>query len=315
MNLAWDWDQLNAVPSAGNCNPTWFTVDTKGTSTFCEVRDGSGFTTRHNVVIRIDRVAPNVGALPGRPPDHAGWFNHPVKVTFGGSDATSGVAGCTSATHEGTEGEGVLVSGSCMDFAGNVGTGAFALNYDATRPREPGLRATPGNRRVRLRWSLPPDATAVEVLRLGPQAELLHQGAGGTLVDRRLRNGVRHRYRVVAIDQAGNRTPTQTSATPTTYPLLSPAAGAHLREPPLLQWKRVEGATHYNVQLFRDSRKILSRWPRLTRFQLTRSWRFAGKRRRLVPGVYTWYIWPAFGRRADQRYGDVLGVRRFTMTR
>jgi hypothetical protein len=283
---------------------------------FCEVRDTATLQrTRHTLTIRIDRVAPSVGALPERPPDHEGWFNHPVKVTFGGTDATSGVAGCTSETYGGPEGEGVLVSGSCLDFAGNAGSGAFALNYDASPPGEPRLRATPGNRRVRLRWSLPADAATVEVLRLGPRPKLLHRGAGGTLLERRLRNGVRRRYRVVAIDRAGNRTSNQTSATPTTYPLLTPAAGGRLREPPLLQWKRVKGARYYNVQLFRDSRKILTRWPRVTRLQLTRSWRFAGRRRRLVPGTYTWYVWPGFGRRAERRYGAVLGSRTFTITR
>ncbi|HSK17065.1 MAG TPA: hypothetical protein VK915_12985 [Gaiellaceae bacterium] len=36
--------------------------------------------------------------------------------------------------------------------------------------------------------------------------------------------------------------------------------------------------------LWRDDRKILSRWPTVSRFPLERAWRFGGEARRLVRG-------------------------------
>ena len=74
------------------------------------------------------------------------------------------------------------------------------------------------------------------------------------------------------------------------------------------------GATYYNVQLFRDGKKILSAWPSSTSIRLDRSWRFGGKAQRLEPGRYRWYVWPGFGKRTANRYGKLLGTRTFVVT-
>ena len=85
MSLSWDWNGLEAVPSAGKCTPTSFTTDTKGTTTFCEVEEtATNQKTRHTLTIHIDRAPPAVTATPSRPPDHRGWFNHPVGISFTG---------------------------------------------------------------------------------------------------------------------------------------------------------------------------------------------------------------------------------------
>jgi hypothetical protein len=93
--------------------------------------------------------------------------------------------------------------------------------------------------------------------------------------------------------------------------LLSPPPGARVPGPPLLAWRAVRRATFYNVQLYRNGRKILTTWPNRPRVALRRSWRHNGRTFRLRPGVYTWLVWPAFGTRAVPRYGRLLGQSSF----
>jgi hypothetical protein len=81
--------------------------------------------------------------------------------------------------------------------------------------------------------------------------------------------------------------------------------------PPRLQWRRVKGASYYNVQLYRGARKILSTWPRSTHLQLGMSWKFHGRLMHLAAGNYDWYAWPGFGRRARHRYGHLIVHGRF----
>ena len=84
---------------------------------------------------------------------------------------------------------------------------------------------------------------------------------------------------------------------------------------PVLRWRIVAGARYYNVQLFRGARKVLSAWPVRARLRVHRTWRYGGVRRRLAPGVYRWYVWPGYGRRAAHRYGALVGTRRFVVVR
>jgi hypothetical protein len=266
----------------------------------------------------IDRTPPQVVAMqPSRPADYGGWFNHPVAVGFRGADATSGVRSCSSAVYGGPDGAGVALAGTCTDVAGNTGSGSFRLNYDATPPASAEVRAVPGNRRMALRWAMPADATSMQVARITGDGspDLVYQGAGGGFTDRRLRNGRRYRYLVTSIDRAGNRARARASGVPTSLPLLSPAKGAHVGQPPLLLWKAVRRARYYNVQLYKGRRKILTRWPRGEQLQLGKSWRFAGRKRKLRPGTYDWFVFPGFGERSKHRYGKLLGSSTFTVKR
>ena len=88
------------------------------------------------LTVKIDATAPtNVAGTPARQPDSNGWYNHAVAVTFAGQDATSGIASCTQgASYSGPDSATASVAGTCTDNAGNVGTGSFALKYDATKP-------------------------------------------------------------------------------------------------------------------------------------------------------------------------------------
>jgi hypothetical protein len=320
VNVKWFHPEASAF-EPGTC--TWQTLvsDTPGTRLWCVAWEDpreSGETPA-SVVIRIDQTAPSVsGAVADRPPDHGGWFNRPVSLSFRGSDATSGVASCSAATYAGPDGAGVHVSGTCQDVAGNVGSGSFALNYDATPPPAPSVDALPGNHRVALRWSTSQDSQAEVVRHDGDAAPVvLYRGPGGSFTDRGLRNQRRYRYSVSLIDQAGNRSSSLTSAVPTAGKLLLPARGERVKivRVPLLVWKRVRKASYYNVQIFRGRTKVLSTWPRQPRFRLKRRWRFGGRSYRLVPGKYCWYVWPGYGKRSKRDYGTRLGRSCFRIVR
>jgi hypothetical protein len=326
VTVHWGWNTSLAVYFAGECVPNpdpavTFTGDAGTRETWCEVESKTtpGLRTKHTVALHIDKTPPTVTAAAERPPDYGGWFNHPVHVAFTGSDATSGVASCSGATYVGPDGAGARVAGTCQDVAGNVGSGSFSLNYDATPPPPPVVDALPGDNRVALEWSTSPDSQA-EVLRDPPgdaPARVIYQGPGGSFTDRGLKNGQRYRYLVSLIDQAGNRAPGTASAVPTSGKLLLPAKGERIRavQVPLLVWKRVKKADYYNVQVFRGGTKILSSWPRRTQFQMQRRWRFGGKRYRLVAGKYCWYVWPGFGKRSERDYGKRLGRSCFRILR
>lgn len=93
--------------------------------------------------------------------------------------------------------------------------------------------------------------------------------------------------------------------------LFAPPARAVITGPTTLAWRAVARARFYNVQVYRNGRKILSAWPTRPRFLLRRSWRHEGRTFRLRPGVYTWLVWPAFGTKAVPGYGRLLGRSSF----
>jgi hypothetical protein len=133
-----------------------------------------------------------------------------------------------------------------------------------------------------------------------------------------------HTFEVRSIDRAGNIDTSPAvrrwtiavvrRAASAASALLAPRTGARVAAPPLLAWRRVARASYYNVQLFRGRVKVLSTWPTHTRFQLRARWTYMGRQRKLSPGVYRWYVWPAYGPARAHRYGRLLGQSRFTVT-
>jgi hypothetical protein len=61
--------------------------------------------------------------------------------------------------------------------------------------------------------------------------------------------------------------------------------------------------------------KVLSVWPTGNSFVLKTTWKYAGVRHRLKPGVYRWYVWPGFGARKDANYGPLMGSSSFVVAR
>jgi hypothetical protein len=215
------------------------------------------------------------------------------------------------------------------------GGGPALPKPDATPPDNvANLSARAGNGSVVLSWKLPKNADFdhVTVSRSSPaSADLgtrVYTGKATKYTDKGLTNDVEYRYVVVSFDKTGNRSVgLAILATPLALKLIRPLDGATVKSPPLLAWLTVGEADYYNVQLFRDSgknlsstslenaAKILSVWPKGTRFSLKKTWRFAGRTYRLTPGVYRWFVWPGFGNRSEGNYGHLLGQSMFTVRR
>jgi hypothetical protein len=276
-----------------------------------------GMTTFRDIFdVSIDKTAPAVHAVPSRPPDANVWYNHPVGVSFAGSDLTSGLAGCSSTTYSGPDNGNASVPGTCTDVAGNVGTARYGFAYDATPPTLGKVRTKPGNRSISLSWTASPDTQVTQVARSpgkkGARTTILYRGAGKTLLDKGLRAGAKYRYTVTAFDPASNPA-AKTLTVTATGRLISPAPGEHVSAPLRLAWLHVKGASYYNVQLIRG-RTIFSAWPSRAHMQLPRSWVYKGQRQLLRPGVYRWYVWPGFGRLVQAHYGRLLGSSSFLVS-
>src|SRR3954451_113723 len=315
VTLRWSWSPPGETSTDG-CGTTTFTTDTppSGASRTCTVSWGGSFAGS-TATVKVDKTAPAVTSeTPARPPDHNGWYNHPVAFAFGGTDATSGIAGCDTVSYWGPDSASASVTGSCRDMAGNATAASFPLQYDATPPAPPQVQVALGDGSVSLSWIASADTASIDVTRSGGMgaapSKVIYDGAGPGLTDRSVQNGVTYRYTVTAEDQAGNNAGTAVDARPTALSL-RPRPGAAVGKPPLLHWKRVRKARYYNIQLFRGHRKILSAWPVKTQLQLKSSWRYRGHRYRLTPGSYRWYVWPGYGRRSAHRYGPMLGKSSF----
>jgi hypothetical protein len=304
-----------AISGPVTCAPATATYngpDSRMATVSSTCTDPLGKSSLASLALSYDATPPTVSVKPSRRPDHHGWYNHPVAFSFRGTDATSGLAGCTNTTYAGPDSATAAAIGSCTDQAGNVATLSVPLRYDATPPCL-SANTTPGDGLVFVHWH---GCVRMKIVRspgLGrKKPSVVERGNGGTFKDTRVRNGIRYSYTITGEDQAGN----VATATVTVVPgprLLSPAPNAHLTAPPVLSWTAKLGATYYNVQLYRGRRRILNAWPAHAIFGLPSTWTFAHHHYRLKPGVYRWYIWPGIGPRSADRYGPAIGSGTFVI--
>jgi hypothetical protein len=119
-------------------------------------------------------------------------------------------------------------------------------------------------------------------------------------------NSARARVRGTCVDRAGNRA-SRFFVFKYQEPLLSPRSGRRAWRP-LLNWVSVPRARYYNVQVWKNGRAILNRWPRYSQLRMPRTWVHEGLRYWMsTPGRYDWYVWPRF----YGRYGRMVGHRYF----
>lgn len=277
----------------------------------------SGSSSTQSVDVQVEVSAPTATATPDRSPDANGWYNHPVTVTTSGT-AFSDIASCTAPqTFTGPSTASTALAGTCTDNAGKTASASFPFRYDATPPAL-NVTSQPGDGLAGLTWhaaSAPAPVSWVQVTRQPglkkAAASVLYTGAATTYRDRAVRNGSAYTYTITAADQAGNVTHRTVRIIPGIR-LLSPRSNARLSAPPTLRWTEIPKATYYNVQLFKGS-KILSAWPTHARFKLSKSWRYRGRRHRLRPGRYHWYVWPGYGPQRDNKYGKAVGNATFVI--
>src|SRR5215218_8695690 len=131
-----DPESPNSIVKTG-CNDQNITTDQAATTYSCSATSAGGSAPEQSVTIKRDATAPDVTANADRnTPDHNGWYNHALTVSFSGTDTGSGNVTCDDdVNYSGPEGTGNNVSGSCTDDAGNSASATFGpFNYDATAP-------------------------------------------------------------------------------------------------------------------------------------------------------------------------------------
>jgi hypothetical protein len=258
-------------------------------------------------VIKIDANPPTgVAASSTRAPDFNGWYNHPVQVTWTGSDSISGLAGCSSVNFSGPDGASASVTGGCTDNAGNTATIPIAINYDATAPTLSKVEVTSRAASALVKWqsTSPADTIVVHRSARGNKADpTVFRGAASSFADKKIHRGLEYVYSLQSYDQAGNASKIVSAvALPKVLTLrktpYTPRAAAN----PVLRWDAVRGATYYHVQLFRGKKRILAAWPSTNQLELPAAWRWAGHRYKLGPARYRWYVWEGIGKRSFARY-------------
>ena len=299
----------DAVSGIAGCTaPTYAGADsaTAGLSGTCT--DNAGNTSAAaSVGLKYDATPPTVTPAPERAPDHKGWYRKPLMVTFAGTDITSGIASCSAPVrYAGPDLPKAAVVGSCRDHAGNSAEAGHAFPFDASAPTLAKPKVSRGAGEITIAWPASNDFASTQIVRSpglkGKASSVVYTGKASRFVDKSVQAGSRYRYQLVVEDLAGNKSGRVATAGPLA-PLYLPAAGAALRAPPLLRWQTVAGAKFYNVQLLRNGVKVLSSWPRTAKLRLGRTWKYGGKRQRLVPGSYRWYVWGARGTRERPTYG------------
>src|SRR5438270_501841 len=132
-------DPNSPISSTSGCEPA-IRIDgpSTGTTRTCTATSDGGTTAVTTKTVKIDATAPtSVSAAPNRSADANGWYRNPVTINWSGSDATSGIASCTSLSYSGPDSASVAPSGTCTDQAGNTSsplTLSNPIKYDSTAP-------------------------------------------------------------------------------------------------------------------------------------------------------------------------------------
>ena len=225
-------------------------------------------------------------------------------------------APCSDASPPGYSG---LVDGAYLftvqvtNSIGNVSQASYGWTVDRTSPAAVArFSARPGYRRVALSWTKPIDVDYDRVRAwrkrgaAGSWTRLLDRVTASSFTNTPVTNHVLYRYRIASLDHAGNVSAVR-EVTAWPSPISRPGYRSVVHRPPLVDWKPVRRAAYFNMQVWRDGRKILSIWPRLSQYRLSSSWTFKGKRHMLAGGQVSVYVWAGFGPRAAARYGPLYG--------
>ncbi len=190
-------------------------------------RPGGGITIR---IVGEDHEPPVVTAIVDPAPNAAGWNATDVTVGFSCSDAISGVASVSPPVIVTAEGEGQVVTGTCVDRAGNTASVRQIVNLDKTRPQlsieVPAIGQFLPRSPVTVRGTVQ-DATAITALAADGMTGTVAEGAFA--IDVAIAPGP-NTIEVAATDTAGNVGRAAVSVTldadPPVITLAEPAEGA-----------------------------------------------------------------------------------------
>ncbi len=201
-----------------------------------------------------------------------------------------------------------------------VGGDAPADTAAPGRPRKlvltlPRARAAGDRLRPRLHWVKPKAADLDRVVvvlnrKRAPRApddgREVYRGLGSS-VALDVQPGQRGYVAVYAYDHAGNVSkPARRVVAPAVLIPLRPLSGSVVQAAPRLSWKPLAGSAYYNVQVFRNGRRVLVGWPAHASYDVP-----AGM---LAPGTYVWFVWPAVSRGgAAPAFADLIGRATFVV--
>jgi HYR domain len=331
-NLPLATDNGDPAPLVG-CTPRSGSIFKLGTTRVtCSAVDSSGNRSaarRFDVVVQhgptpaVPVLTSNVGALTNN--TSAGFS---FETSDGASlacklDRPSGpgtFASCTSQQTYTQLGDGsYLFTVQATNSIGNISVASFSWVVDTTPPAQVRqLRSSFGNRWVRLSWRNPSDVDYKRVLiwrrKVGASSWgfLATRKERTTFLDDTVPNDTRFEYRLRSVDRAQNASP-GAKIEGRASRILKPAFGSLHNSRPLIDWTFVRDAAFFNLQLWRDGRKILSVWPLRSAKRLPANWRFNGGRYSLRSDRYRVYVWAAFGSRPHTHYGPLLGWTEFRM--
>ncbi len=138
-NITLHWsvsDPESQIISTTGCDPAiQIPGPNTGTTRTCEATSDGGTTRITTKLLKIDADPPATAAITNRLPNGAGWYRTPVAISWSGTDATSGIAGCRpTLNYAAPDTTGTTVVGDCTDNAGNTSSAAISFKYDATPP-------------------------------------------------------------------------------------------------------------------------------------------------------------------------------------
>jgi len=125
-------DALSGIASI--TGPVTITTEGSGQVVTGTCVDLAGNSASTSVTVNIDQSAPNIAASISPTPNVNGWNNSDVTVSFACNDALSGIASITGPVTITTEGAGQVVTGTCVDLAGNTASTSVTVNIDKTPP-------------------------------------------------------------------------------------------------------------------------------------------------------------------------------------
>ena len=324
-------DAVDPNPNV-DCSPdpgVTFPIDS--TTVTCQASDNKGnhSQSQFSVVVQkgptpdpptLTKHVPPLTNMTSANFEFSGDLGDTLECRLTGPGATDTFGPCTtdsSQTYKGLQEGAYLFTVQATNGIGNVSQKSYSWTIDRTKPAAVArFRALARDKVVRLEWKKPIDVDYdhVRILRKRVGTDfwktIATRASATALKDTAVQNDMRYRYRIQSLDHARNASAgAEVNGRPSK--IYSPVFGAIRRSPPLIDWTPVRNATYYNVQVWRNGLKVLSRWPLRSSTRLRSSWAYAGRTFSFTPGHYVVYAWPGFGRKASARYGGLLGWTAF----